>query len=223
MFDYLIGKVRIPDGSGGPAFPGTTAVSGRRIAAAGPLDRAGAAHVIDGRGRTLTPGFIDIRRHAGGALLRPGFGRAELTPGLTTIVSGNCGLSLAPVTAPTVGRAGNHRTYAPGGGRRRGGVCGDADDGPSPGDPGGNQPSESHRPPELAEDRAEDTENAGRPGGGAASPPSLWGFLPASENLCPSPERMDSAESCPQAHPPAGPDVRRTEHRTTSLKGAYPL
>lgn len=101
MFDYLIQNVRILDGSGAPAYDGSVALSGGRIAAVGDLPAGTeAAHVIDGRGRFLTPGFIDIHRHADAALLRPGFGQAELKQGLTTIVNGNCGLSLAPVSGP---------------------------------------------------------------------------------------------------------------------------
>ena len=100
MFEYLIKNVQILDGSGSPAFPGSVALSDGKIAAAGPDVTGDSAHVIDGRGRTLTPGFIDIHRHADAALFRPGFGRAELTQGLTTIINGNCGLSLAPVSGP---------------------------------------------------------------------------------------------------------------------------
>ena len=100
MFDYLIQNVQILDGSGKEAFSGSVALSGGRIAAVGPALTGESAHVIDGGGRTLTPGFIDIHRHADAALFRPGFGRAELAQGLTTIINGNCGLSLAPVSGP---------------------------------------------------------------------------------------------------------------------------
>lgn len=100
MFAYLIQNVQILDGSGRAAYPGSVALSGGKIAAVGPAAAGESAHVIDGRGRTLTPGFIDVHRHADAALFRPGFGRAELAQGLTTIVNGNCGLSLAPVSGP---------------------------------------------------------------------------------------------------------------------------
>lgn len=100
MFTYLIQNVQILDGSGRAAFPGSVALSGGKIAAVGPAVAGESAHIIDGRGRTLTPGFIDIHRHADAALFRPGFGRAELAQGLTTIINGNCGLSLAPVFGP---------------------------------------------------------------------------------------------------------------------------
>ena len=97
MFDYLIHNARILDGSGAPARQGDVALSGRHIAAVGHLTDAEAAQVLDARGRYLTPGFLDIHRHADDALFRPGWGKAELAQGLTTVVNGNCGLSLAPV------------------------------------------------------------------------------------------------------------------------------
>lgn len=100
MFTYLIKNVRILDGSGGEAVFGSVALEEGKIAAAGPDVAGESAHVIDGKGRVLTPGFIDIHRHADAALFRPGFGRAELAQGLTTIISGNCGLSLTPVYGP---------------------------------------------------------------------------------------------------------------------------
>lgn len=100
MYDYLIENVQILDGSGGAAVPGCVALSGGRIAAVGDLSGAEAARTVDGRGRCLTPGFIDVHRHADAALFRPDFGKAELAQGLTTVINGNCGLSLAPVSGP---------------------------------------------------------------------------------------------------------------------------
>ena len=96
MFDILIRGGSVADGTGRPAFAADVAVSGGRIAAVGDLWGADAAQVWDASGKTVTPGFIDIHRHADAALLRPGFGAAELCQGLTTIVNGNCGLSAAP-------------------------------------------------------------------------------------------------------------------------------
>ena len=100
MFDYLIRNALILDGSGSPAFPGDAAVSGGTISAVGQLGDVSSAQVIDAGGRYLTPGFIDIHRHGDAALFRPGYGRAELAQGLTTVLNGNCGLSLAPVAGP---------------------------------------------------------------------------------------------------------------------------
>ena len=97
MFDTLIRGARVLDGTGAPAYTADVALSGGRIAAVGALGGAEARTAVDAAGRLLTPGFIDIHRHADAALFRPGFGAAELAQGLTTVVNGNCGLSLAPI------------------------------------------------------------------------------------------------------------------------------
>ena len=97
MYDYLIQNAMILDGSGAPAVAGDVAISGGSIAAVGQLDGAEAARVINAAGRTLTPGFIDVHRHGDGAAFRPDFGKAELAQGLTTVLNGSCGLSIAPV------------------------------------------------------------------------------------------------------------------------------
>ena len=96
MYDLLIKNGCIVDGSGGDPFTGDVAVKNGKIAAIG-AHLSGAEQTIDAAGRTVTPGFIDIHRHADGAVFRPDFGKLELRQGLTTIVSGNCGLSAAPI------------------------------------------------------------------------------------------------------------------------------
>ena len=98
VYDYLIQNARILDGSGAPAFPGDVAIRSSSIAAVGELPAASASKTIDAAGRYLTPGFIDVHRHGDAALFRTGYGRGELAQGLTTVLNGNCGLSLAPVS-----------------------------------------------------------------------------------------------------------------------------
>ena len=96
MYDLLIRNGWIIDGGGGEPFAADLAVRDGKIAAIGE-NLGGADRVIDARGRAVTPGFIDIHRHADGAVFRPDFGKLELKQGLTAIVSGNCGLSAAPI------------------------------------------------------------------------------------------------------------------------------
>lgn len=96
MLDYLIRNAYIIDGTGKPAFNGDVGIESGKITAVGNLGDAAAAQVIDAAGKWVTPGFIDIHRHADGAVFRNGFGEAELCQGLTAIVNGNCGLSVAP-------------------------------------------------------------------------------------------------------------------------------
>ena len=96
MFDYLILNGQVIDGTGSPAYRADVGVANGRIAAIGELKTAPAGTVIDAAGKYVTPGFIDIHRHADAAVFRPGFGELELKQGLTTIVNGNCGLSVTP-------------------------------------------------------------------------------------------------------------------------------
>lgn len=100
MLDYLIQNARILDGSGSAAYAADLAISGGRIAAVGRLSGVDAAQTLNAEGRLLTPGFIDIHRHGDAALFRPDYGKAELAQGLTTVIGGNCGLSLSPVSGP---------------------------------------------------------------------------------------------------------------------------
>ena len=98
MFDLLITGGLLIDGTGAPALRGDLAIQDGKIAARGNLTGARAARTIDAAGFCVTPGFLDIHRHADAALFRPGFGECELCQGLTTIVNGNCGMSPFPVS-----------------------------------------------------------------------------------------------------------------------------
>lgn len=100
MLDTKIINAEIADGSGKAVYRADVGLLDGRIAAIGTLKETEARESIDAAGRTLTPGFIDIHRHADAALFRPEFGEAELFQGLTTVINGNCGLSAAPVGGP---------------------------------------------------------------------------------------------------------------------------
>lgn len=98
LFDILIRGGLLIDGTGAPAVPGDLAIQDGVIAARGNLTGAHAARTIEAAGFCVTPGFLDIHRHADAALLHPEFGECELRQGLTTIVNGNCGMSPFPCT-----------------------------------------------------------------------------------------------------------------------------
>ncbi len=95
MLDILIKNGSIYNGKNAP-FVGDVAVTDGKITGVGQID-AEAALTIDAGGKCVTPGFIDIHRHADMAAFRKGFGEAELMQGLTTIINGNCGMGPAPV------------------------------------------------------------------------------------------------------------------------------
>ena len=96
MLDTLIRNARVVDGTGRAVFTADVGLRDGLIETVGALGGAQAFEIIEADGRVLTPGFIDIHRHADAAVFRDSFGRAELSQGLTTLVNGNCGMSLAP-------------------------------------------------------------------------------------------------------------------------------
>ena len=97
MLDTLIRGAKVVDGTGREAFTADVGLRDGVIEAVGMLDGARALETIEANGRVLTPCFIDIHRHADAAVFRDSFGKAELSQGLTTLVNGNCGMSLAPL------------------------------------------------------------------------------------------------------------------------------
>lgn len=95
MHDYVIKGGLIVDGLGHAPFRGDLAITDGKISGIG-QDLGEGAQTLDAIGAYVTPGFVDIHRHGDGALFREGFGALELSQGLTTIINGNCGLSIAP-------------------------------------------------------------------------------------------------------------------------------
>lgn len=98
MFDLIIRNGKVVDGSGLPAFQADVAVRDGRIARIGRVD--GPARLsIDAAGKVVAPGFIDPHTHFDAQLLWDGYAKPALAHGVTTIVPGNCSLSLAPLKA----------------------------------------------------------------------------------------------------------------------------
>ena len=100
MYDYLIKNGMVIDGSGKDAVKQDIAIFKGKIEKISENIQGDAKEVIDASGAYVTPGFIDIHRHADIKLFQPDFGEAELRQGLTTIVNGNCGLSAVPCIQP---------------------------------------------------------------------------------------------------------------------------
>lgn len=98
MYDLVIRNGMIVDGSGLPAYRGDVAVADGRIAKVGRVTGA-ARRDIDAAGRIVAPGFIDPHTHFDAQLLWDGYAKPALAHGVTTIVPGNCSLSLAPLRA----------------------------------------------------------------------------------------------------------------------------
>lgn len=98
MLDLVIRNGLIVDGSGLPARRGDVSIHEGRIVAVG--GRAGEARrVIDAAGKVVAPGFIDPHTHYDAQLCFDPYAFPAIEHGVTTVVPGNCSLSLAPLRA----------------------------------------------------------------------------------------------------------------------------
>ncbi len=99
VLSLIIRNARIVDGTGRAAYTADVGISGDRITAIGHLEHADAP-VIDAGGKVLAPGFIDIHTHYDPQLCWDRFATPSPEHGVTTVVIGNCSLSLAPISKP---------------------------------------------------------------------------------------------------------------------------
>ncbi len=95
MADLVIRGALLCDGSGREAAPGDLAVTGDRIAAVGRVAERGARE-LDGAGLALAPGFIDLHTHYDCQLFWDPQASPSPWHGVTTVVMGNCGFTIAP-------------------------------------------------------------------------------------------------------------------------------
>ena len=99
--DLVLRNLTIYNGSGSPPVPGDVAISGERISAVGAgEDRAALQgdQSIDLKGLAAAPGFIDAHTHDDRIVLDAPEMVPKISQGVTTVVVGNCGISLAPVS-----------------------------------------------------------------------------------------------------------------------------
>src|ERR1700744_5694801 len=95
-YDVLIKNGKVIDGSGMPAFAGDVAVKDGKIAEIGKLSGA-ADQVVDAAGQVIAPGFIDNHCHYDAQVTWDPMCSFSCDHGATSVVIGNCSLSLAPV------------------------------------------------------------------------------------------------------------------------------
>ncbi len=97
-YDILIKNGQVLDGSGDPAYKADIGIRAGKIAAIQPVLPADEAErLIDAQGMTITPGFIDVHTHDDLFLLRKPTADEKILQGITTVITGNCGFSPAPL------------------------------------------------------------------------------------------------------------------------------
>ena len=95
---FVIQGARVFDGTGQPGYLADVAVRGDRIVAVGanvPVE--GDVERINAQGLTLAPGFIDAHTHDDRAVMATPDMAMKVSQGVTTVIGGNCGVSLAPL------------------------------------------------------------------------------------------------------------------------------
>ena len=93
--DLLIKNAKICDGTGAPAYGGSVAISGGKIAAVGQVSGI-AQQEINADGLVLAPGFIDIHTHYDAQISWDPLLTSSCWHGVTTVLMGNCGVGVAP-------------------------------------------------------------------------------------------------------------------------------
>jgi N-acyl-D-aspartate/D-glutamate deacylase len=95
-YDLIIRGGTIVDGSGLPGFRADVAIAEGKIAAIGDFSGVRAAEIIDAEGHIVSPGFIDGHAHYDAQIFWDSVGTNNCWHGVTSVVMGNCGFTLAP-------------------------------------------------------------------------------------------------------------------------------
>ncbi len=94
--DLLITNGLVVDGTGLPRRRADVAIRDGLIVGVGRFDAAGARRVLDAKGRIVAPGIVDPHTHYDPQLTFEPFATSSCFHGVTTVVAGNCGFSIAP-------------------------------------------------------------------------------------------------------------------------------
>ena len=97
QFDLIVRGGTVVDGTRAPRYRADVGVRGDRIAVIGSLKTDRAKTEIDAAGMIVSPGFIDAHTHDDRLMLSAPEMAPKASQGVTTVVAGNCGVSLAPL------------------------------------------------------------------------------------------------------------------------------
>lgn len=96
QYDLIIQNGTVIDGSGMPRFRADVGIVDGKIASIGRIRGERAKEVVDAEGHVVTPGFIDGHTHMDAQVSWDPLGTCSCWHGITSVVMGNCGFSLAP-------------------------------------------------------------------------------------------------------------------------------
>ncbi len=98
-FDLVVKDGMIVDGSGLPRYRADIGVKDGKIAEIGRINGAAAKETLNAEGRVVSPGFVDGHTHMDAQIFWDPIGTSSCFQGVTSVVMGNCGFTLAPCRA----------------------------------------------------------------------------------------------------------------------------
>lgn len=98
MFDLIIKGGIVVDGTGVPGVKADIAITEGKISKIGEIDQDEAKEIVDAENMIVCPGFIDPHTHYDAQLFWDPHASPSNLHGITSVVMGNCGFSIAPIS-----------------------------------------------------------------------------------------------------------------------------
>ncbi|NLY44559.1 MAG: amidohydrolase family protein, partial [Tissierella sp.] len=96
MYDLVLKEGLVVDGTRGNSYEGSICIKDGKITAITNMDDLEAMEIIDCKGKVISPGFIDLHQHSDASPLNLIEPKSMIHQGVTSEISGNCGISLFP-------------------------------------------------------------------------------------------------------------------------------